>query len=291
MEIHQLRYFLDLVQTQHLTQSAERLFVTQSTISHGLRLLEGELGVQLFDRIGRNLRLSPSGIAFSAYAARALQELEAGRMALADLSNLQTGSLKVGVIPTFLSSLIPRVAAKFTQIYPKVSISIEDLRADSIEKKLLDGQLDMGLAFHPAVRPDIESEILFSERLLAVFSKKHALCKQHRVTLKVLADHPLALLPTSFVTRRMIDTAFESIGVKPNVSVQMESIDALISTCAAPHLATIVPERAVLAHANLVAIPIQQPSLTRHAGILWRRQASRGRAAKEFARLLHEHIS
>jgi LysR family transcriptional regulator, cyn operon transcriptional activator len=290
MEIHQLRYFLDLVHTQHLTQSADRLFVTPSTISHGLRLLEDELGVRLFDRIGRNLRLSESGMAFSAYAARSLQELEAGRMALADLSNLQTGSLTVGVIPTFLSSLIPRVAAQFTKTYPKVSISIEDLRADSIEKKLLDGQLDVGLAFHPAIRPEIESTILFSERLLAVFSKKHALCRQQRVTLKVLADHPLALLPTSFVTRRMIDAAFESVGVKPTISVQMESIDALINTCAAPHLATIVPERAVLQYTHLIAIPIQQPSLTRHAGILWRKQASRGTAAKEFARMLYEHV-
>jgi LysR family transcriptional regulator, cyn operon transcriptional activator len=115
------------------------------------------------------------------------------------------------------------------------------------------------------------------------------LCKHRRVTLKILAEHPLALLPTSFVTRRMIDAAFDGIGIQPTVSVQMESIDALINTCMAPHLATIVPERAVLAYANLVAIPIQQPSLTRHAGILWRKQASRGKAAKEFARVLHEH--
>lgn len=289
MEIHQLRYFLDLVHTQHLTQSADRLFVTQSTISHGLRLLEDELGVPLFDRIGRNLRLSSAGAKFSAYAARALQELEAGRMALSDLSNLQTGSLKVGVIPTFLSSLIPRVAAQFTLLYPKVRISIEDLRADTIEKKLLDGQLDMGVAFHPSSRPEIESEILFSERLLAVFSDEHALGRQKSVTWKVLASYPLALLPTNFVTRRMIDNAFNALGVKPDVSVEMESIDALISTCSAPHLATIVPQRAVLTHTSLIAIPIQQPSLSRHAGIVWRRQASRGMAAKEFARLLIEH--
>ena len=61
MEIRQLRYFLDIAQTEHLTQSAQNLFVTQSTLSHGLRQLEQELEIQLFDRLGRGLRLSQAG--------------------------------------------------------------------------------------------------------------------------------------------------------------------------------------------------------------------------------------
>ena len=85
MEIRQLRYFLDIAETEHLTQSAQNLFVTQSTLSHGLRQLEEELDVQLFVRLGRGLRLSQAGMEFRAYASRALQEVEAGRMALADL--------------------------------------------------------------------------------------------------------------------------------------------------------------------------------------------------------------
>lgn len=64
MEIRQLRYFLDIARTEHLTQSAHNLFVTQSTLSHGLRQLEQELGVDLFDRVGRRLRLSQAGLAF-----------------------------------------------------------------------------------------------------------------------------------------------------------------------------------------------------------------------------------
>ncbi len=290
MELRQLRYFLDLVETQHLTRSADRLFVTQSTISHALKLLEDELGVLLFDRLGRNLRLSRSGRSFSTYAARAIQELEAGRMAMADLSNMQAGCVKVGVIPTFLSSLIPQVVAEFTSLYPRVDVVIEDLRADMIEKKLLDGELDIGLAFHPATQPEINSENLFSERMLAVFSKYHPLAKQKRVNLKALAEYQLALLPTSYVTRRMIDVAFKNAGLNPKVSVQMESIDALISTCVAPHLVTIVPERAVAGQVNLLAIPIQQPNMLRHAGILWRKDASRSIAATEFARILRINV-
>ena len=83
MEIRQLRYFLDIAQTEHLTDSARNLFVTQSTLSHGLRQLEDELGMQLFERVGRGLRLSQAGQVFRQYAERALREVEAGRSMLA----------------------------------------------------------------------------------------------------------------------------------------------------------------------------------------------------------------
>src|SRR5256885_1120785 len=77
MEIRQLRYFLDIAQTEHLTQSAQNLFVTQSTLSHGLRRLEEELDPALFAGLGRGLKLSQGGAEFRAYATRALKEIEA----------------------------------------------------------------------------------------------------------------------------------------------------------------------------------------------------------------------
>ena len=100
MMLRQLQYFLDLAETEHLTKSANNLFVTQSTISHGITQLEKELGIALFKRIGRGLVISQAGIKFKAYASRALQEIASGKMELSQLSDLQTGSLTIGVIPT-----------------------------------------------------------------------------------------------------------------------------------------------------------------------------------------------
>src|SRR5256885_5047316 len=107
MEIRQLHYFLDIAQTEHLTQSAQNLFVTQSTLSHGLRQLEEELDTALFDRLGRGLKLSQAGGGFRAYATRALKEIEAGRMAPADLRRLQAGRLTICAIPPLLHNVLP----------------------------------------------------------------------------------------------------------------------------------------------------------------------------------------
>lgn len=286
MEIRQLRYFLDIADTEHLTQSAQNLFVTQSTLSHGLRQLEQELGVALFDRLGRGLKLSQAGAEFRVYASRALQEIEAGRMALADLGGLQSGKLKVGAFPTFLNTVVPFTVAAFNRAHPKVKVEVQDLRAGAIEQQLLDGDLDLGIAFHPAQHDEIEAEVLFEERLLLVVGPRHPLAARTRLAMAELAGLALALLPRVFATRRLIDDSLRQAGVLPQVQVELDSVESLLGVCRYGDLASIVPERAARQAPDLPAIPLVEPEILRHAGILWRRGASRSAAAREFAALL-----
>lgn len=290
MEIRQLRYFLDIAQTDHLTQSARNLFVTQSTLSHGLRQLEDELGVKLFDRVGRGLRLSQAGAAFQTYAGRALQEIEAGRMALTEMTGLQSGSLTVGVIPTFLNTLIPAAVAAFSAAYPKVRVVVRDLRADPIEELLMTGQLDVGIAFHPTERAEIEAEPLFEERMLLVVGLGHPLMRRKTLAMKALANVPLALLTRSFATRRLIDDAFREAGVTPPIRVEMESVESLLAVCRSGVLASVVPERAAKQAADLHSIALVSPQPVRRAGVLWRKDASRSAAAQEFIALLRPAV-
>jgi LysR family transcriptional regulator, cyn operon transcriptional activator len=288
LEIRQLRYFLSVAATEHLTQSAQALFITQSTLSHGLRELESELGLQLFERLGRGLRLSQAGHIFKSYAGRALQELEAGRMQLTRLNALQTGRLTVGVIPSFLNSIVPKAVERFSALYPGVTISIRDLRADPIEALLLSGELDVGIAFHPTERKEIEAEHLFSEELQLLVGPGHALAKKRSVPMKALDNLPICLLPKSFATRLMLDELFAASRVSPSIRVEMDSVGALIAACASGVLATIVPERSAQMHPAMCAIAFTRPKPLRHAGILWRRNASRSPAALAFVSLVKE---
>jgi LysR family cyn operon transcriptional activator len=290
MEIRQLRYFLDIAQTEHLTQSAQNLFVTPSTLSHGLRQLEEELGVKLFDRLGRGLKLSQAGTEFRAYAGRALQEIEVGRLALTEMASLQSGTLTVGVIPTFLNTLVPSTVAAFSAAYPRIHVVVRDLRAGPIEEQLVAGQLDVGIAFHPTGREDIEAEPLFEERMLLVVGAGHALESRQRLPMKALADVPLALLTRFFATRRLIDDAFLEAGVTPAVRVEMESVESLLAACRSGILASIVPERAAQQAPELHSIALFSPQPVRRAGVLWRKGASRSAAAREFIALLRPAV-
>lgn len=289
MELRQLRYFLDIAQTEHLTQSAQNLFVTQSTLSHGLRQLETELNVSLFDRLGRGLKLSQAGAQFRDFALRALKELEAGRMALSDLSGLQTGTLTMGIFPTFLNTLVPATVAAFHHDHPQVSVVVRALRARPIEEELLRGELDVGIGFHPTLHEDIETEPLFDERLVLAVHPEHRLARRAACRLPDLSGVPLALLSRSFATRRQIDEQFQQAGAALRVPVEMESVEALLGVCRwSQDLATIVPERATKQYPDVRVIPLDAPGMVRSAGLLWRRGASRSAAAQAFARRLRE---
>jgi LysR family cyn operon transcriptional activator len=286
MEIRQLRYFLDIAETEHLTQSAHKLFMTQSTLSHGLRQLEQELNVSLFERLGRGLKLSQAGAEFRVFATRALKEIEAGRMALAELNGLQSGRLTVGAFPTFLNTVLPATVAAFSASFPKVMVEVRDLRAGPIAEQLLRGELDLGIAFHPTEHAEIEAETLFDERLVLAVRATHPLAARRTLTMKQLAGVPLALLPRSFATRKLIEDHLRQAGVSALVRVEMESVDALLGVCRCGDLASIVPERAARQAPDLHVIALTAPKIVRHAGILWRRGASRSAAAREFAVLL-----
>lgn len=291
MEIRQLRYFLDIAQTEHLTTSAKQLFVTQSTLSHGLRLLEEELGVALFERVGRGLKLSQAGRVFKDYAARALQELEAGRMALADLASLQAGRLTVGVIPTSLHTLVPSAVAAFNARYPKIQVVLRELLAPEIEALLLSGDLDLGMAFHPAGAPGIDSEPLFEEQMQFVAHAAHPLAGAAPLALRQLQDVPLVLLSRRFATRRLLDEHLRAAGVQPRVMVEMESVHALIEACRwGPQLACVVPERAAALHGQGLGARNLKPALMRTASLLWNARTSRSAAAQAFAVLLAESV-
>jgi LysR family transcriptional regulator, cyn operon transcriptional activator len=290
MELRQLRYFLSVAETEHLTESAAALFVTQSTLSHGLRQLEGELGVRLFDRIGRGLKISQAGLAFKGYVGRAVQEIEGGRMELTRLSGMQTGTLTIGVIPTFMDSLVPRFAAQFSALHPGVQVSVRDLRADVIADLLSAGRLDVGIAFHPVQRDDIDAQHLFTERLLLLVGPAHPLAGRRSVTMRALAGLPLCLLPRSFATRRMLDEAFRAAGIAPPVRVEMESVSATIAACESGELATIVPERAAAMNPQMRALAISDRQPVRHAGVLWRKGGSRSVAAEAFVRLILDEL-
>ena len=114
----------------------------------------------------------------------------------------------------------------------------------------------------------------------------HPLAGRRSLAMKALAGMPLALLPRSFATRRLIDASLRQAGVAPTVRVEMDSVEALLGVCRYSDLASIVPERAARQAPDLHAIALTEPQMVRHAGILWRRGASRSAAARAFAALL-----
>ena len=135
MLLRHLNYFLAVAQYQSFTRAARALHVSQPALSQQVRQLEEHLGAHLFDRTGRLVRLTDAGEVYLRYARQALQDLEEGRRALHDVSDLSRGSLRVAVAPTFTSYLIGPLVEAFYRRYPNVRLVIQEMLQERVPRE------------------------------------------------------------------------------------------------------------------------------------------------------------
>jgi LysR family transcriptional regulator, cyn operon transcriptional activator len=293
VELRQLRSFLAIAQSGHLTRAANTLNLSQPALSQQIRQLEVELGTALFDRIGRGIRLTAAGEVFRSHARRILDEVDLAQKSIGELDGLGRGTLTVGAVQTVNTYLIPGVVSTFNTRHPGVSVRVEELAADGVERGVLEGRLGLGFTFVPARLDGLAAEKLFEEELVLVASRKHRLAGRRRIDVASLAGEPLILLPETFCTRRLIEHTFASAKVRPRVAVEMNSIDGILRTVATAAGATIVPELAATTarRRDLAVIRLMRPTPRRTVGIIRLAAAHRSAAATRFGEMAREQIS
>src|SRR5688572_7401345 len=168
MELRHLRYFVALAETLSFTRAAERVHVTQSTLSHQIRQLEDQIGQPLFDRIGKKVVTTEAGELFLAFAARALKEVDLGLAMLQPGGGGLSGQLRIGATHTFNIRLIPECVALFLARHPTVQVQVEELAADLIGERLQAGELDIGIAYRPNGPTELWFEPLYNEEMVLV---------------------------------------------------------------------------------------------------------------------------
>lgn len=286
MELRHLRYFVAIADAGTMARAAEQVFVTQSTLSHQLAQLEDGLGVALFERIGRTLRLTDAGRELLGHARGVLAQVEEGRHAVSRMRTTASGALRVGVIHSFVNGLMPQVAAAFLTAHPGVRLQIAELTGTDIEAQVAEGVLDLGVAFYPPVREGVLGERLFDDTLVLAVPAGHALAAQRSVRFAQLGALPLAMLGTRFATRRLLDGHFQRAGVRPNVVVEIDSVDALHRLVEQGVAAAFLPRRSTRRTARVRLVDVTDPQPVRAAGLVWRRSPYRSAAALAFVDVL-----
>lgn len=285
MEIRHLKYFLAISKLGSFTKASEELYVTQPTLSHQMRQLESELGCDLLDRSSRVIRLTGAGEIFVVYANRIIREIEEGKLAIQGYHGLEVGSLVIGVISAFTNNLLPPILAKFSQLYPGIKIKVIELPTGDMQRKIRDGDISFGLGYGPVSMEFIESMELFREDLMFIISKNHLFANRPFISLKDVATTKLALLSEEYLSRRLIDISFHEIMAKPNITMEMNSIDAILETIGDSDLTTIMTKRMMQKYKKLVAIKIK-PEIFRIAAIFKRENSKLSPAAEVLVNML-----
>ncbi|WP_246791923.1 transcriptional regulator CynR [Burkholderia perseverans] len=289
MLLRHIRYFLAVAEHGNFTRAAEALHVSQPTLSQQVRQLEDSLGVPLLDRSGRAIRLTDAGVAYAHYARRALQDLEAGRRAIHDVSELSRGSLRIGMTPTFATYLIGPLLDRYHRRYPNIALSVLEMPQERMEPLLNEDALDVGIAFSETGSPDFEVRALFVEALAVVVGKSHPYAgRRAALTLREFADEALVLLNGEFATRHYLDRYCRRNGVAPRIAMEVNSISAAVEVVRRGALATLLPAAIARENAELRLVGLKPALPRRTVALLMRRDAYRSAALEAFVAMAEE---
>ncbi|MFH7594532.1 transcriptional regulator CynR [Streptomyces racemochromogenes] len=290
LELRHLRYLLAVAEHGTFTRAAEELHISQPTLSQQIRQLERTLGVQLLDRSGRTVRLTDAGSVYADHARRALRDLAAAERAVHDVKDLSRGHLHLGLTPTFTAYLIGPLTAELHTLHPGIGLTLTEMPQDRIEAALLAGDLDLGIAFAGPHPPSIAATPLFTETLSLVTGAARARELPGPLPADALKDEQLALLSADFTTRAHIDAYFAGQRVRPRITVEANSIQALTEIVRRTPLATVLPDAVTHDHPHLTPVPLDPPLPARTVTLLHREGAYESAATRAFTRLAHDLV-
>lgn len=286
MELRHLRSLLTLAESKHFGRAARQLHVSQPALSQQIRQLEDELGTPLFERRRGDVRLTQAGEALRTYASRALEDVHAGERAVAALRGLARGTLRVGYLPSHRGLVVHGLSAVLAK-YPGVHVAAEEAVASRVERRVLEGKLDVGLGYARDGSPDLELETVVDTRVGLLVSRRHPLASSigpgGRVPLRRLADEPFALLARGLRARATIDAYFASNRFHPRVVLETNAVATLHAIVRAGRAITVLPAPEFGDHEQMPVLQLSPAPATQTTALVWRASVPRSPAAEAFA--------
>lgn len=245
MELDQLRYFVAVARAGTFTRAAEQEGVTQPSLSQQIRKLEDSLGVPLFERRGRSVRLTQAGQRLLPQARTLLRQAADARQSLGELTNRVCGRLAVGAIPTVMPYWLAPKIAGFQSQYPEVEVHlVENITARLIEG-LQTGDLDVAVLSLPVAFPDVVCSELFREELLFVLPGAHPLAALPRLDPRRIAGEHLLVLREGHCFRKDALAVCRRGVREPGTVFESDQFSSVFALVASGFGITVAPKMAV----------------------------------------------
>ena len=225
MLLNQIAAFVETARRQSVSRAADALFISQPALTARLKGLEADLGAQLFVRGPRGMRLTDAGSAFLPYAVRALETLTDGRMQVNALERGGAGRLAIGAAPAVSTYVLPALMKRFSEGYPRVSVSVRTGHSEEILELVLREQVTIGLV-RVLQHPDIVSTPLYEDRLILVVEPGHSFAAEGRIRMKDLAEEQLVQFDRTSSYHDLTSALFVTTGVSPAGRMELDNIDA-----------------------------------------------------------------
>lgn len=287
-----LQAFLLVGETSSFRSAAELSFRSTSAVSAQIRQLEEQLGVTLFHRTTRSVRLTDEGEQLLDCARRALQEVDEGLRRIREAADLRRGRVSLSCSPTIAATRLARVLAAFEKDYPGIEVHVRELSSESLMDSVRRREVDFGIG--PTLpTQEYVFEPLLEDPLYALVPKRFITTGKDTIALATLSNMPLLLLSQSNALREYLDSQLRERNLTMNTRYQFTQAQTLIAMAAAGLGAAILP-RVVLPRTidpGTYALRIVSPSMSREVALITARGQSLSPASSRLAELLRQLIA
>jgi DNA-binding transcriptional LysR family regulator len=261
MDLRQLRYFSALAETLNFHRAAERLNISQPPLTVAIRKLEEDLGVALFERGPRGVRLTAAGEAALAPAREALAAAELVRDAVRQGAAGLRGRLSVGFIGSAIGDLLPRIVSPFRQAFPQVELALEEMNSVEIVRGIAARRIDIGLVRLPVMdSAPVRMDVIERDVMVAALPRDDVLARRKSISLSALADRDFIIYSPISVLHATIRLACHRAGFAPRVAQEAVQVQTLLSLVEAGLGIALVPARgARFAGDGVRIVPLQDP--------------------------------
>jgi len=279
MELLQLRYFCKVVQYGSITRAAEECHVSQPSISKTIALLEKEVGVQLFDRIGRVIQLNQHGAKFYKHAIAIVNHADDSLLELKDATEEPSG--KVRLLMLAASNLMPDLFINFHKIYPKINLQL--VRRDK-DESFLSNDWDLCISATPSHYPELDNKLLLKEDLVLAVHADHPLAGRTSIHLSEAASYDFISYTKGASIRTLSDSLCRLAGFEPNIVFESDSVQTVKVMVQAKIGLALIPsitQRSILS-STIVPVTIDKPESHRDINLYWRGNRYMSSATRTF---------
>lgn len=228
MILHQFRIFQAVARHGGFSRASKSLRLSQPAISINIKKLEEELGVKLFERLGRSIRLTDAGKVVDEYVTRLTGALSDMRQVIDDMKGLEVGQLRCGAATTVGIYLLPKILVQFKKRFPKVETQLSVERSGEIEERVLSNNLDLGFVGESfGVSSRLKTHASFTDELVMITPRNHYLAGSRRVSPKRLIDLSLILGPKGSYTRKIIEKNLDRAAIPYRCVMEVENTEVI----------------------------------------------------------------
>lgn len=261
MNLSQLYYFVSLAKTEQMKKTAEDLFVSQPSLSQGIHNLENEIGVQLFDRIGRRIKLNRYGQAFYDYINPAVNNIDQAKKIVRSMSDLDTGEINIGFIYSLGSKFIPAIISSYLQ-KSQVSFKCSQKDTSTLMKDLQEGKFDIIFSTGDPRWKNNELFPIYNQKVKFIVGMNHPLSNKNKVELKDIQKSGIITFSKKSCFRPLVDNYFNEKDLIPHVTFNVLDDSTLCSLVEQNLGIGIIPESDILTRYNVKTLSMKEESFS-----------------------------